>query len=306
MKKNHIQKGIFVENENFLNKINVLLIVIILILTPSTIFSQTQARDLLPAPSGLSALLFYQRNMSGNNLYLNGHKVNNNIDFNGDLSLFRYAHFFKTGKATLLCNVILPYASMNLELGEINDKVTGLGDITLNAVYFYPLITKEKNNLFLDAAFYLTPPTGKYYSNKEINIGSNRWAYRITLASAWKTNRTAIEIVSNLDWYSDNNDFTADKLKQEQNAVYMFETHLTYDFTKTFYGGVTYRWKKGGETNVEGIGDMNDKINTQQFNFMGTVTITSQTQVMILYSTDFEVKNGIAQNYLEFRLAYFF
>ncbi len=283
----------------------VLMVMISIFLISGMALAETDPKDLVPIPAGTDVFLVYHRSISGTDMYQDGDKVSNNADFSCQLTMARYVHAFGVWGGTLQLNIIQPFGSIDLELGELDDSNNDLGDTVLNASYYYPFVNEDKNKLFLGAAIYVIPPTGGYDSEKSVNLGSNRWAYRPGIFFAWEIDRLLIEGTGTIDFYSDNTDYSVDSLTEEKDPLYVAECHFSYNFTQSFYTSLSYRWSKGGETELEGIGSMNDETDTKEMMFTAAVTITPQTQLMLQYSTDLDVENGIKQDYVGVRWAYF-
>jgi hypothetical protein len=105
-----------------------------------------------------------------------------------------------------------------------------------------------------------TVPVGDYDSDRPVNLGTNRWSFRLGLPMVVPlgspASRTSLEIHPNVYLYTDNDDpFGADR--REQDPLFVLETHLTRNFTPRLWAGLDLRYRTGGETTTDGVPDDN-------------------------------------------------
>jgi hypothetical protein len=103
-------------------------------------------------------------------------------------------------------------------------------------------------------------PLGEYSSSQPLNLGTNRWAFRlgapVVIPFASPASRTALEVVPSLYLYTDNDDpFRADL--REQDPLFVVESHLTRNFTERLWAGLDLRYQTGGATTTDGVSDRN-------------------------------------------------
>lgn len=164
---------------------------------------------------------------------------------------------------------LLPYADVegNLIGGARQPASKGIGDVQIGAVI--GLIGSPAMDAKQFAAFdpgfsfgvvgKLSLPTGKYDSNKAINLGTNRWATQLGAVFAWyfgdslrPGSVTSLEFTPNVWLYGDNEDPRGANVL-EQDPLYNLEMHLTHDFSQQFWGALDAVYKTGGATTTDGI-----------------------------------------------------
>lgn len=67
-------------------------------------------------------------------------------------------------------------------------------------------------------------PTGQYYPDKLINLGSNRWVFKPQLGYAWNSNKWIWETYVSAWLYTTNNDFFGGN-EYKQNPLFAFKIH---------------------------------------------------------------------------------
>lgn len=284
--------------------------VISVLMLPALALAETDPRGGIPAPGGTDVFLFYMRSYSGNNYYQHGKKVSSNADLNTTLAMARYVHYFtfdSLDKWTFAANLIQPFGSMNFESGATEDRTSGLGDTTFQVCAFTPNLIDEENNKYrMVLGLYVTAPTGEYHSEKSVNLGANRWAYKFEFTPlVWQLGPLVLEQTNNIKFYTDNDDYSSAHLKQKKDPLYAIICHASYDFSKTFFGGISYLYHNGGETEINGNA-MDDETKTHTLKFTGGITLTPQTRLLLQYVTDVEVENGVGTNYIGCRLSHAF
>lgn len=113
-------------------------------------------------------------------LYLDGHKVLNNVRINVFQQQVRYGVSFDVRDHPTLAYVSVPYGS--IEGKKIYSKFSadsGVGDTTFMFAY-WPYVNKEDKSYFA-VATYLILPTGSYDHDHQLNIGENRYRTALQL-----------------------------------------------------------------------------------------------------------------------------
>jgi hypothetical protein len=150
---------------------------------------------------------------------------------------------------------------------------SGLGDISLLGVFGIvgsPAMTREQYAQFkpgfaLGALVMITAPTGEYDGAKAINLGTNRWAFRVGAPLGWSfggsflsPQLTTLEFVPSVTFYTSNDEpFRAGSLSQ--SPLFRLEGHLTHNFNRAFWASVDLTANSGGETTTDGKNNNNNK-----------------------------------------------
>jgi hypothetical protein len=115
-------------------------------------------------------------------------------------------------------------------------------------------------------------PTGQYDETQVVNIGSNRWAFRISTPmvvplNANKEKLAQWEINPSAFFYTQNNDNFWNTTKS-QSPMFFLEQHVSKYFTKDFWLSLDINYQYGGRTKINDF-ENNDLIN--QFGTGATV-----------------------------------
>jgi hypothetical protein len=119
---------------------------------------------------------------------------------------------------------------------------------------------QHKQGFQLHALVGANVPVGDYDGNRALNLGTNRWAFRLGLPMVLPFGNpkqpTFWEVVPSLMLFTDNGDpFRADR--REQDPLAIVESHLSHNFTPKLWGSLDLRYQYGGETTTDGVVDEN-------------------------------------------------
>lgn len=106
-------------------------------------------------------------------------------------------------------------------------------------------------------------PIGDYDSERLLNLGTNRWAFRLGLPMVVPLgnpkSQTNLEIHPSVSIYLDNDDATGSARVKEQANLFQVESHLSTHWNAKWWSSVGFRYRKGGETTTDGVKDDNQQ-----------------------------------------------
>jgi len=99
---------------------------------------------------------------------------------------------------------------------------------------------------------------GTYDASRVINLGTNRWAFRVGVGTvtplsksvSWESANTAM-------LFTDNNDVFGPAETRSQDPLFVSENHFIYQFDPKWWSSFDLRWQYGGETQTDGAPDDN-------------------------------------------------
>lgn len=182
-----------------------------------------------------------------------------------------YVHTFALANKLARVQVIAPFAFLSGN-AKFNGQDTsgvrnGFGDtrvrLGINFIGSPALDKKDFRNyrqkMIVGASLVVSVPTGLYYKEKRVNLGSNRWAFKPEIGVSKRFKRVYAEAYSGVWFYANNTQFLVDKTL-EQKPVFSFQAHLSYYFKNQMWLGVNGNWFNGGETIIDKApsGDLRD------------------------------------------------
>lgn len=196
------------------------------------------------------------------------------LDVNLGVTQYAKALEIKGHQAGLL--VVAPYGEVSGSLQTrpqyISARDSGLGDVMLGFVYGIlgaPSLGMNeylayKPDLGIALLTRVTLPTGSYSSDRNLNMGGNRWAFELGLPimkyfgdSYIDPKLMSIELVPKVTFYGDNSDAPGSVDRLEQDPIYSLEGHITRNLGQAFWLSLDALYEYGGETQSDGQDDAN-------------------------------------------------
>lgn len=247
-------------------------------------------------PVGATVGLVYYQHSTTNSAYAQGHKASSDFNLTSDIGILRLVHAYRlTDQLSIEPQILLPFGHVSSG-GDASalGSTRGVGDVTVTAPLKYRL--NDANDI-LAATVYLTAPTGNYDRDDALNLGENRWkadlqaAYIKHFGEKW-----AVDLVGDAIWYGDNDDFTANSVRREQDVSYAAQLMGRYiiDPGTSLAVGVGHSW--GGENRVDGTAQ-DDRGETTNFRVTAAKFFTAQDQLQIQLGRDLAVENGTKENF---------
>ncbi len=98
----------------------------------------------------------------------------------------------------------------------------------------------------------MQPPTGQYFEDKLINLGSNRYTFTPQFGVVHTRGKWSGELSSSASFYTDNNDFFHDK-QLEDDCYLVGQGHLIYTFMPGLWLGASLGYGYGGASTINGV-----------------------------------------------------
>lgn len=200
------------------------------------------------------------------NAYVSAIPIVRSFSLGGNIAQVFVVPTFGNLTASVNINDIPGFGDVDLDPNEfeIIDK-TGMMDSQVNfrmGLYNAPALNiielSQWERKFQVYGFLgVTLPTGEYISDRRINLGANRWAFRLGAPMVVPLNQNKkkpadLEIHPSLTFFTNNTDpFVGDTKKQK--ALFRFNTAVTKYFTSKFYTSLSAGYQYGGITEIDNL-----------------------------------------------------
>lgn len=114
----------------------------------------------------------------------------------------------------------------------------------------------------LGASLTVAGPFGEYYSNRLINIGANRWAFKPELGLSQPLGPWTFELYAGVWLFTENEEFFRNA-RRKQDPVATLQTHIGYSFGPHWWLVADATYYAGGETTVNGVPKADKQENTR-------------------------------------------
>ena len=259
-------------------------------------------------PKDTKVISQYYIGTSGNFTPSDG-TVISGADIDMDLGVTQFTQTFDINGHQAGVLALVPYGnvsgSLDLRPGSVTGSDSGFGDLALGFVYgLYNAPNLDREAFFkydpglsVNVLTRLTFPTGSYDSDRNLNLGGNRWVLELGLPVAYYLGQsfldpslTTFEIQPKVTIFGDNDDAVGGGQTLEQDAIYTIEAHITRNFGQAIWGSLDALYTYGGETQTDGI-DGNNRQRSLALGVTGNLTLSESTSVKLTYG---EVVSGNA------------
>jgi hypothetical protein len=120
-------------------------------------------------------------------------------------------------------------------------------------------IAKAPRRTILGTSLTVTAPTGQFFPDRLINLGTNRWAFKPEFAVSQPIGqRWLLDTYAGLWLFTANESFYPGASVRTQAPMGAFQVHLSYNFTRLLWAAFDATYYAGGRSTVDGI-ENNDR-----------------------------------------------
>ena len=128
-------------------------------------------------------------------------------------------------------------------------SVNLLGAPTMTPADFQAL--RADPHPIVGASLKVVAPTGKYDSDRLINVGANRWATKLEVGAIFPVRpKWLFEFAAGVWLFTDNDDYLPGR--REQQPIYAFQAHLIHRFQPGFWASLDANYFTGGRQTIGG------------------------------------------------------
>jgi len=190
---------------------------------------------------------------------------------NTQILVVNYIRSFSIAKKLARVQVNLPMADMQGRLllngEEVTGSRTGLADMRIRFginLTGSPALDRKNFRQYEQKAIFgvslvTSVPTGRYYEDKKINIGSNRWAFKPEMGISRRFKHVYAEAYLGAWFYTNNTEYLTNKVLKQKPTLSL-QAHASYYFKNQMWVGFNTNWYKVGATTIDDVptGDVLD------------------------------------------------
>lgn len=253
-----------------------ILIILVGILSISSFAQELEPRGLTNVPVGMNFALAGYGYAQGNILLDPAVPIE---DLNGKVHTIigAYVHAINLFGLSGKVDIVAPYAIGNWD-GKLTgiDTTTarsGMGDLRFRLSFNFFGAPALKKSEFADykpenisgLSLQVTAPTGQYYPDRLINLGSNRWVFRPQWGFARYINKWILETYVSTWIFTRNADFYGGN-ELKQNNLYAIKFHAIRSLKRGMWMAFNAGYAFGGGTFINGE-EKDTRISTFRFGF---------------------------------------
>ena len=142
----------------------------------------------------------------------------------------------------------------------------------------------------LGASLVIVAPTGEYFGDKLINIGSNRWAFKPELGAARQFGKWSVDGSIGAWFYTVNDDYFGG-FSRRQDPIGTVQGHVSYTFRPRLWLAFDFTWYTGGRTQIDGVSQA-DRQENSRAGLTLSVPVSSRQSVKLSWSTGTSTRIG--------------
>ncbi len=235
------------------------------------------------------------------------------LNINASIISLGYVQTFSLFKKLGRIAVGMPYAFLNGTAKayglDTAASRNGFGDgrikFGINLIGSPVLAPKDfqqfQEHTVLGASVVISVPIGQYFSDKLINIGSNRWGIKPEIGVSHREGRLFYEGYAGV-WFYTENDQYYNKTTLSQKPLFSFQAHMDYTFKHGKYVALNGGFASGGETSLNAVQRFDDQENWRIGGTFSTPIFNKHQSVKFMINTGVATRAG--QNYTAVTLAY--
>jgi hypothetical protein len=217
---------------------------------------------------------------------------------------FGCGYTFRLFGQTAQVSAALPYAWAQLtgNVGGAAQSTTrsGLSDMRLRFSMLLvgaPASTraglaKAERHTIIGTSLTIVAPTGQYFPEKLINLGTSRWSVKPEIALSQPLGRRwLIDFYSGLWLFTKNDSFYPGNSDRTQNPMGSFQGHISYNIQTRMWAAFDMTYYTGGTSSVNGT-ESNDRQSNSRIGGTIVLPIGKVHSVKIAFSTGAIIRAG--------------
>ena len=200
--------------------------------------------------------------------------------------------------------VALPYswaqASGKVFGDDSSTTRSGFGDTRFRIstlLFGAPALTREEfarssPQTVLGASLTVIAPTGQYFSNKLINLGTHRWSFRPELGLSYAVSKQwFIDVYAGVWLFTNNRSFYPGTSLRSQNPLLTFQTHISYSINPVMWAAIDFTYYSGGQSSLNDF-YKDDRLNNSRVGATFNFPVGTLSAIKIAYSTGAIIRFG--------------
>jgi hypothetical protein len=168
-----------------------------------------------------------------------------------------------------------------------------------------PLLTPKEFRLFqeqtvLGASLVISVPTGQYFPEKLINLGTNRWGVKPEIGFSHREGRLYYEMYTGIWFFTGNNEFLKTSSLDEK-PLFAFQAHIDYVFKSKMWVALNGGFAVGGQS---ALNDIEQDDRQQNWRVGGTFSVPFDAHQSLKAMLNTGVSTRAGQNYTAFTVVY--
>jgi hypothetical protein len=239
---------------------NKIILLIIIAISLNTYGQEIEPRSYASIPKGLNAVVALYSVASGN-VIMDATSPIQGLDATTHALIAGYVRtlgiFDKLARVQITVPFVYMAGSGDFKGVNTNGNRTGFADLRVRVgynIFGSPALAPKdfqrfKEETVFGTSFVISAPTGQYFNDKFINLGSNRWGFKPELGFSQRYKSIYFEAMAGVWFFTANKEFIkTNTLKQD--PLFSFQSNLIYNFPSGIWAAISGGYANGGSSSV--------------------------------------------------------
>jgi hypothetical protein len=151
---------------------------------------------------------------------------------------------------------------------------------------------KSSPQTVLGVSLTVTAPTGQFFKDKLINLGTNRWSFKPEVGLSYMVSEQwFIDLYAGAWFFTDNNLFYPGNSVRSQDPLLTFQTHVSYNFNRLMWAAIDLTYYTGGQSSVNDVYN-DDRQNNSRVGATFNFPVSRVSAIKLAYSTGAIIRVG--------------
>jgi outer membrane putative beta-barrel porin/alpha-amylase len=150
---------------------------------------------------------------------------------------------------------------------------------------------RQRPPFLVGTSLTVTAPSGQYYGDKLINLGTNRWAFKPEIGVSVPWRKLDMEAYAGAWFFTDNPDFYPGGQSRQQDPLSALQGHMSYTFRPSLWIAADGTWYGGGAASVSG-GPKSARLDNSRLGVTLSLPLTASQSAKLAYSRGALVRAG--------------
>ena len=152
--------------------------------------------------------------------------------------------------------------------------------------------SKSSPQSVIGASITVIAPTGNYFTDKLINLGTNRWSFKPEIGLSYMVDKQwLIDLYAGVWFFTNNNSFYPGTSLRSQEPLIALQTHISYNFNPLMWAAINITYYTGGQSSVNDI-YKDDRQNNSRVGATFNFPVSKKSAIKIAYSTGAIIRFG--------------
>ena len=153
-------------------------------------------------------------------------------------------------------------------------------------------IAKAPRKTILGTSLSIVTPTGQYFPEKLINLGTSRWAFKPELALSQPVGkRWLIDFYTGIWLFTKNDSFYPGSSVRTQDPLGSFQGHISYNIQPLMWVALDLTFYTGGKSSIDGV-EMDDRQSNSRIGATLVLPVGKRHSVKFAFSTGAIIRSG--------------